>query len=444
MKKIAIFAAFFVLAALKIHAQVEFFDGKMWVTAQERLRLEYRKNNSTFDSAIKADEDWYLLQRARLGVGGKPWDWFAIYGELQDAREISQNLIGVTAKTEEGRVDWRQGWLELGNAKEFPITARIGRQELSYGEERLIGKSDWSNVGRVFDAVKLRWETEQGWLDFFAANVVNNNSTGSRFGAFDDKADWADDFYGLYGHFAGIEALEWEGYALFRDKTDAVFRGAARQLFTLGTRMESTKKLAPWDFHVEFAGQFGHVSAPGGQFGELSSAWASHEAFMGVIGGGYTFDHEWKPRLGLEYNYASGDRDPTDGKSETFDNLFSTAHRVYGFIDLVAPKNAHDARATFSLRPWKDVRVQFDGHFFWLAESRDAWYRSNGSVIRRDATGGSGTFLGSEIDVTVTYSPHKRVQIQTGYSHFFAGSFVKDTGPSSDASFFYTQLTLNL
>ena len=64
--------------------------------------------------------------------------------------------------------------------------------------------------------------------------------------------------------------------------------------------------------------------------------------------------------------------------------------------------------------------------------------------MRRDTTGRSGSFIGSEVDVTATYTPHKRVKLQAGYSHFFTGDFVSDTGAHSDADFVYTQLTLNL
>jgi len=46
----------------------------------------------------------------------------------------------------------------IGNHKEFPVSLKVGRQELSYGEERLVGAFAWNNIGRVFDAVKVRWQ----------------------------------------------------------------------------------------------------------------------------------------------------------------------------------------------------------------------------------------------------------------------------------------------
>lgn len=434
------------LGAATARAQFYFADSNLWVTAQERARVEYRSNNYTFNSGITADSDTFLLQRARLGLGAKACDWFKAYGELQDAREIaSQRFVaGKNPNLEEDTIDWRQGWGELANYAEFPVGLKVGRQELSYGDERLIGVSDWSNTGRVFDAIKLRWQSKQFWIDAFGANVVNNNVNSGRDNSFDDKAEWADDFYGLYGSTTFVTNHVWDVYGLLRDKADAKFAGAKRQLYTVGTRFLATPALAPWDYNVELIGQFGHVQTPGSQFGETRATWASHEAFASTFNVGYTFDHEWKPRLAAGYDYASGDHNPNNGEDGTFDPLFPTAHRPLGFLDAVGFKNIHNPHATFAFAPHKTLKLQLDGHLFWLAESRDAWYRANQQQIRRDIAGNSSSFVGSEIDFTATYSPIKRVKLQVGYSHFLTGGFVGDTGPHSDADFAYGQVTLSL
>ena len=49
----------------------------------------------------------------------------------------------------------------MGNHKEFPVSLKIGRQELSYGDERLVGAFAWNNIGRVFDSARVRW---QDWV----------------------------------------------------------------------------------------------------------------------------------------------------------------------------------------------------------------------------------------------------------------------------------------
>ena len=54
-----------------------------------------------------------------------------------------------------------QGYVTIGNLKEFPLSLKVGRQELAYGEERLVGTADWINNSRVFDGAKVRWENSR-------------------------------------------------------------------------------------------------------------------------------------------------------------------------------------------------------------------------------------------------------------------------------------------
>lgn len=459
----AVSVATMIAGAPAASAQIEFWEGKVWVTGQERLRLEYRVDNVTFNDDVGPDTDLFLLHRARFGLGVKPVDWFKAFGELQDAREIGSRRVPINFNLEEGALDWRQGWIELANYKGFPLGLKIGRQELSYGDERLIGAFDWNNVGRVFDAVKLRWQVEKIWAELFAGNVVRNNVLTGRDGGFDDKTEWADDFFGLYAQTTICPLHVTEAYVLFRNKDDAVFDGPAREIWTLGARVKSTPKVAPWDYYAEIAGQAGEVDAPGSagtgpfparRFGDDSMADSvDHRALAAVVGGGYTFEKcPWKPRAGLEYNYGSGDEDPTDGENNTFDNLYPTNHKFFGYMDRFAWKNMHSPRLTLSAKPHKDLTLQADYHLFWLAEDRDFWYLAGGGPVgappRRSLAGTAGSFVGSELDLTFWWNAHKHVRLHGGYAVFFAGDFVDDTAGTGlngndTAHFLYVQTTVS-
>ena len=56
---------------------------------------------------------------------------------------------------------------------------------------------------------------------------------------------------------------------------------------------------------------------------------------------------------------------------------------------------------------------------------------------------GASNFAGQEIDLTATYELNKYFKLQTGYSHFFAGQYLVDTGNHSDANFGYIMTTLS-
>ena len=443
-----------------------FLDGKLCFDFQERFRWEIRDNNFDFNDDVNSltDDNWFL-QRARLGLAIKPVPWFKVYAQAQDSREINSDrpdFPGLLGAEGDDSFDLRQGWFEVGNAKEFPLTLKAGRQTLIYGDERLIGASDWNNLGRTFDAVKLRWEEKAWWLDAFASSVVvpergsynqsdffNGNETGRE-----------QIFSGLYFSTTAVGPQTTDLYVLHLHE-NANPRFAQNPLgdtnfFTLGLRVKSKpgafahtapepmgkgpgdgKPTPPkplgFDYDGEFAFQTGDVK------GRDLTAFAAH------VGAGCTFDISWKPRLGAEYNFASGDSDPLDREVETFQNLFPTNHKLYGYADFFSWQNIHNAALSLKAQPCKAVTAQVDYHAFWLASTDDSWYRANGVTTVRPLTPAAraaDNYVGSEIDFTVTWNVRKELAIQAGYSHFFAGGYLRDTGASDDANFGYVQASL--
>ena len=91
-------------------------------------------------------------------------------------------------------------------------------------------------------------------------------------------------------------------------------------------------------------------------------------------------------------------------------------------MDEFSWRNIHDARFQFNVKPIKKLDLEFDYHAFWLADTHDFWYRSNGiSTLRtrtpdgRDVrTIGARNFAGQEIDLTATYECTKNVKVQVG------------------------------
>jgi len=166
-------------------------------------------------------------------------------------------------------------------------------------------------------------------------------------------------------------------------------------------------------------------------------------AFAAHVGGGYTFKCPWTPRLFAEYNFASGDHNPTDGDIETFQNLFPSNHAYYGYMDLFSWQNMHNPELSLKVKPCKEVGLETNFHWFWLANTNDAWYRANGTTRVRPITPGAPNYVGAELDVLMTFQPVKPLVIWVGYSHFFAGSYVCATGACDDADFGYAQATIN-
>ena len=446
---------------------LSFVDGKVTFDFQERFRWEIRNNNFDFNDSVNSltDDNWFL-QRARLGLAIKPAPWLKIYAQAQDSREINSDrpdFPGQLGAEGDDSFDLRQGYIEIGNAKEFPLTLKAGRQTLIYGDERLIGASDWNNLSRTFDAVKFRWEEKAWSLDAFASTVVVPERGSYNQSDFFNGNETAREqiFSGLYFSTTAVGPQTTDLYVLhLHENANPHFAQnpfGDTNFFTLGLRVKSKpgafahaapepmgkgprdgKSMPPaappkpvgFDYEGEFAFQTGNVK------GLDLTAFAVH------VGAGYTFDIPWKPRAGLEYNFASGDSDPLDREVETFQNLFPTNHKFYGYMDAFSWQNIHDAAFSLKAQPCKPVTVQVDYHAFWLADTSDSWYRANGVTTVRPITPAADNYVGSEIDLTVTWNVRKELAIQAGYSHFFAGDYLRATGPSDDADFGYVQATL--
>jgi hypothetical protein len=450
-----------------------FFDDLFCFDVQERVRVEGRNNNFDFNDDVNAlTDDWWLLQRFRIGLLFKPTPWLRIYAQGQDSREWLSDrpdFPGLLAAEGDDSFDLRQGYIEIGNPKEFPLVLKVGRQILSYGDERLIGAFDWNNIGRTFDAVKLRYEEKTWWVDAFAASVVV--PTRGQYNQSDlfngNETQREQTFAGIYFSTTAIPVQTTDIYALYLHENPNRFPvvNGDTNFGTFGFRVKSkpgafaptpapepadgkatidgktaapapapAKKPVGFDYDAEVAVQAGEVR-------ELDlTSFAAH------AGVGYTFDVAWLPRVGVEYNFATGDDDPADGDIETFQNLFPTNHKFYGYMDVFSWQNIHNPAASLRVTPVKALVLQLDYHAFWLAETDDVWYRANGTTAVRPLDARSrcaNNFAGQELDFTVTWNVTKNVSILAGYSHFFAGTYLADTGPSDDADFGYVQTTIS-
>jgi len=453
---------------------ITFMDGKITLDLQERLRLELRNNTFDFNDSLNGpQDDTFLLQRVRLGLQFKPAAWMKFYVQGQDTRELFSedrpDTPFVRGSEGDNTFNLRQAYGEFGDFKEFPVVVKVGRQELNYGDERLIGTFDWSNFSRTFDGGKISWQPRaKTTVDFFAGSVVHMEGyeplDGDHVWEF-NESDWSRE------QFAGVYATDKEGlvdfqqteaYFLYRNKdtNDPNYRLTTaspntfaydinQENYTVGFRVVSTdpKKLAGWDYAADFAYQFGLGGLPGtGAGGRGLQTGLAESAFAGHVAGGYNFvSVTGKPRVGLDYALASGDEDPFDNKSESFMNLFPTNHKFYGYMDLFAWKNMHDLSYNAQAKPLEKLTLRFDHHFFWLYTNEDAWYRANAITAVRplNATArNADTFVGHEVDLTATYAFTKWMNVLVGYSHFFSGAYVKQTSPTGaddDADFFYLQ-----
>jgi hypothetical protein len=449
----------------------------------ERVRSENKSNAGTTHAGSNYDfssappttnTNDYWLSRLMLRAGYTS-DWFSAVVETRTSYSFSDNRYNGTAAgkglTEnDGPMQLELGYITIGNLKKFPLLLKAGRQELTYGDQRLVGAALWLNTPHTFDAVKVRYQDAFMGVDVFASNLVYTNSN-----HFNDSNS-QDTLSGIYFDFPGLSKNNVvETYVFSRNVargivTDnwslvpAPFRFPAPQdTYTFGFRAKSKPgTLGAYDYGVEFMGQLGNRTAV---FPATTVAAAkvaprlNQEAWAFVLQGGYTWkDNALKPRLAFIVSAASGDRNGKDKESETFQNILPSNHGLYGVMDMSSLQNIFDYRLSFTLKPSAKSSLAFDLHQQFLANTSDYWYNVAG-VPRNTpgATPGSGrgfglnpnynADLGREIDLIYGWTATKGLLLEGGVGHFFRGQYVKESFSavgSRDSNYLYLQATLNL
>jgi hypothetical protein len=391
-----------------------------------RLRGEVRLRPEGFDGAgfDETREDLYWLSRLRIGAAINPSRHLGFQLQVQDARALKKT-VGPTGSPFRAPFDVRMAFADVGSAR-GPITVRVGRQELAYGEQRLVGHVSWLNAARTFDGVKATFRSRRFLVDAFGTSVVR--TLDNQF----DRSGNGNRFAGVYATTNTlVPKAAVEPYLFWRRdvdlRTEAAGVGDLGQT-TTGVRVAG-RLPGGLDYSVELAMQRGSL----GQ--DDVRAWAGHwQIRHGLRAAGAA-------RLTGEYNYASGDEDPSDGVRGTFDQLYPTPHDKYGLADQVGWKNIHHVRAGTELTPLKALTVSANYHSWWLAERRDGLYTAGGVPLARLAAGATQRHVGQELDVQLARPLTPQLQLAAGYAHILPGGFLEEATPGASYRYPYVMLT---
>ncbi|HEX4998189.1 MAG TPA: alginate export family protein [Terriglobia bacterium] len=370
--------------------------------------------------------DAYTLSRLRLNVLFKPTPWMRLMLQGQDAEVMARNAKPDAAPFQD-KFDLRQAYVEIGNAETKSFALKVGRQELFFGEQRLIGHLNWTNTARSFDAVRATYRQGKARVDVFSASVVRFYD-----GAFNKRGD-GDNIHGAYAVFNVMPNKgTLDTYVFWREQSAVKSEGGPLDKLdaeTIGARVAG-KFTESFDYSVEAAGQLGSVAS------DDVRAWAGRVAI------GHTMAKaRFKPRLVAAFEYASGDKDPTDGRRQTFDQLYPTGHDRLGLADQVGWRNIAGARAGIEMKLAPRLSMNSNYLSWWLADPHDALYNAAGAAIAKVAAGTAGHHVGQEGDIQAVFTLNSLFQIAGGYGHVFPGTFLKNATPGESYKFSYVMAT---
>ncbi len=393
---------------------------------------EYRVRHH--DEHILNRTNDYLLHRTRIYTNVEFGGWFRAYAEGIDA--VSNYEDAPPRGIDENRFDALNlfGEAVIWDAPGGELSFRAGRQEMLLGAQRLISPLDWSNTRRTFDGFRGTWKGTDWNIDGFwtrpvpfgqhvAGGVTDHNF---------DSPDQSREFLGLYASSKKWQNHKIDLYFLRLEEYDAAV--TRFDYNTFGARWAGSSDA--WLWEVEGGYQFGDFLPTG-------AAGQSHEAGFYTLGAGRKLDLPWNPVVWAFYDWASGDRDPTDTNHETFNHLFPLGHKYLGFMDLVGRQNIEDLNMRVAASPHEKVKLLLWFHIFKLQQARDSLYNVGGAPILTDATGASGGNVGQELDLMVKYIFSPQSDLVFGYSHLYSGDFIiNQLGGRRGEDFYYGQFSV--
>jgi hypothetical protein len=373
---------------------------------EERFRSE-----GYHDSGFKLNNnDSYFLNRFRLQMTIQPTSWFKIVAQTQDARSLLQKPP--QAPPNDVRWDLKLAYAEFGDPDKQWISVRVGRQLINYNNT-LIANSEWRNQGRSYDAAVVNLHHDRYRLGIFAASAVVPLLDGI------SHHQEGNNIYGLYGGIDRIipkSVLEpfvlWRVQPSVAIETTAKLKTGKQDEKAYGVRFKGVA-LKSLDYSYEA------VIERGSDGPNNIKAWGQ------TAGLGYRFNKAfWHPRIFSQYDYASGDKDSTDGTHGAFDTMYPTAHDRFGVSDQFGWQNIVAGRAGITIEPRRRWTVTAQYLNFWLANATDSLYNTSGGSIVRDVTGKAGTHIGEEFDVYTWFELTRHVNFGVGVAHLMPGSFL--------------------
>lgn len=371
------------LAPLSVFAQQQ-KENLFTIDAQIRTRGEYR--NGVLNPRPEGEEPTFFVnERARLSLG---------YQRDRLQMRLSAQHVGVWGQDPQidknGRFILHEAWARLDFSK--GLFAQLGRQPLSYDDERLLGGLDWNVAGRFHDALKLGYESKLHKLHLILAFNQNdeNRSYGGTYYASGAQPYKTMQTVWYNGHWAKDFTVS----LLFMNtgfETSTEGNGKTANMQTMGTYWVYTP--GAWLFNGSAYYQFGKNKAD-----------KKVSAYMFSLKAGYKIDPKWSVSLGTDY--LSGD--PDSKKVSTFDPLYGTHHKFYGGMDYFYAsaynKGLWDKILSVDFKPTKKLSFSLNYHHF----------STTYDVMATD--GKEGRCLGSELDMQVDYTLMKDVKLTAGYS----------------------------
>lgn len=389
-----------IIGMISIGTYAQELDGSL----QIRPRYEYRNG---FKSLMPNGENAtsFISQRSRLNFNFKQ-EKLKIKLTLQNVRTWGD--AGTTTTVDKNGVALFEAWAQYELNKEW--SARVGRQVISYDNQRVFGEIDWAQQGQSHDAAVISFRPKNHQLDLgFAVNSNAENLIAP-----------------TTPYTTNYKAMQYAWYHTQFSKLNLslLFLNTGYQYAkpnnklaidykqTFGTYL--TYKENKWDTNLGLYGQSGKSNA------NNVSAW-----YFGA-NLSYALTKKFKTTLG--YEFLSGkDQNKTSTDIKSFSPIFGTNHAFNGYMDYFYVGNHTNS-------------VGLQDAFLKLSYTQNKWqfniiphlFYAPGTVL--NGVEEMDNYLGTELDFTTSYTIQKDITASGGYSQMFGTKTLEKLKSVTDAS----------
>ena len=354
------------------------------LSGELRPRTEYSHGYGVL-AAEDQKPSLFTSQRTRLNFDYK-MDLLKVGLVLQDARIWGSQAQLVN--NEDYATSIHQAWAEMDFSKSLAL--KIGRQELNYDDQRILGSVAWLQQGRSHDIAVFKYAGKVN-AHFGIAHHENTNRK-------DNLYEGPDAYKDLQFLWINRKTEKLNLSLLFLNNGKPVTvdpEQKSEYSQTFGTHFDiPVQKLA-------FSGNLYFQTGKDGAGKSLS-------AFNFLAEANYKSSEKTSWLAGFEI--LSGTDYDEEQKNNSFAPLYGTNHKFNGFMDYFYVGN-HLNNVGLS-----DGYVKFATSKNETAFNSDVHFFASAAKISEDAA----NYLGTELDLTLTQSINAFTKISLGYSQMFA------------------------
>jgi Alginate export len=378
-----------------------------------RERVESFSNSAFgFRGAGGVPSEDYILHRLLLSGDFHFGPYVRTFVQFGD--ELEAGRLPGPQPTDINRGDLAQGFVELNlpAGDGSTMNARVGRQEMMLGSNRLVDIREGPNIRQSFDGARVWTTLEDARVDAFWTRPVFNKQ-----GWFDDTPDPAQQFFGAYATIPVklIPGLSADFYILGLDRNNAVLDAgtANEQRYSIGSRLFG--KAGPVDYNFEGIYEFGN-------FGDRPI-----RAFALFSDTGYTLaSARGEPRFAVKADIASGGDSRGTGTLGTFYPLFPK-NNYFNEANIETFANYIDVYPYVQIQPRRDLAFMVGVDVLWRENINDSFYQPPGvPVIAGNAN--NKRFVGEALNAQVQWQATANIDVNLALVHFFVDGYLLAAG----------------